>query len=98
MASCEGHLFLKMPPFCRLDRIYPMQIKNKVVIITGASQGIGLATAKLLAGKGAKVVLAARSGYSLKKLEKELPGSLAIPTDMRSEADIKALITQTVEH
>ena len=37
-----------------------MSIQNKVVIITGASSGIGAATAKLLASKGAKVVLAAR--------------------------------------
>lgn len=43
-------------------------IKDKVVIITGASSGIGEATAKLLASKGAKVVLGARREYRLKQI------------------------------
>ncbi|EAZ89884.1 SDR family oxidoreductase [Crocosphaera chwakensis] len=43
-------------------------IKDKVVIITGASSGIGEATAKLLASKGAKVVLGARREQKLKQL------------------------------
>ncbi|GIO25255.1 SDR family oxidoreductase [Oceanobacillus sp. J11TS1] len=45
-----------------------MTIKNKVIIITGASSGIGEATAKLLASKGAKVVLGARREEKLQKL------------------------------
>jgi short-subunit dehydrogenase len=75
-----------------------MQIKDKIIIVTGASQGIGLAAANLLASKGAKVVLAARSEDVIKKLERELPGSFAVPTDMRSEADIQVLITKTIKH
>jgi NADP-dependent 3-hydroxy acid dehydrogenase YdfG len=47
-------------------------IKDKVVIITGASSGIGEATAKLLAGKGAKVVLGARREDQLKQLVDEI--------------------------
>ena len=47
-------------------------IKDKVVIITGASSGIGEATAKLLAGKGAKVVLGARREEKLKQLVDEI--------------------------
>jgi len=47
-------------------------IENKVVIITGASSGIGEATAKLLAGKGAKVVLGARREDRLQKLVEEI--------------------------
>ena len=48
-----------------------MEIKNKVIIITGASKGIGRATAKLLAARGGKVVLAARSTDLINELEKE---------------------------
>jgi NADP-dependent 3-hydroxy acid dehydrogenase YdfG len=47
-------------------------IKDKVVIITGASSGIGEATAKLLATKGAKVVLGARREDNLKRIVDEI--------------------------
>jgi NADP-dependent 3-hydroxy acid dehydrogenase YdfG len=50
-------------------------IKDKVVIITGASSGIGEATAKELASKGAKLVLAARREDRLKKLQDEIQAS-----------------------
>ena len=50
-------------------------IKDKVVIITGASSGIGEATAKLLASKGAKVVLGARRTDKLKRIADEIKQS-----------------------
>jgi short-subunit dehydrogenase len=74
-----------------------MDIKDKVIIITGASSGIGAAAARLLSQKGAKVVMAARSLPKLKELEKELPGSLAIQADMTRGKDIKDLIQKTKE-
>ncbi len=49
-----------------------MTVKDKVVIITGASSGIGAATAKLLAQNGAKVILAARRESRLQELKKEI--------------------------
>ena len=49
-------------------------IRDKVVIITGASSGMGEATAKLLASKGAKVVLGARREQELKQLVDEIQG------------------------
>ena len=71
-----------------------MDIKNKVAIITGASSGIGEATAKLLSQNQVKVVLAARSVDKLKSLEKELPNSLAIPTDMTNEKQIQEMVAK----
>src|SRR3982750_2441056 len=47
-------------------------IKDKVVIITGASSGIGAATARLLASKGAKVVLGARRESELEQIASEI--------------------------
>ena len=75
-----------------------MEIKDKVVIITGASSGIGEATARLLAKNGAKVVLASRNKEKLKKLSKEIPGSFVVVTDMTKEDQIKNLIKKTKEH
>lgn len=75
-----------------------MQIKGKVAIITGASSGIGLATARLFVKKGAKVALAARSKEKLAKLAKELPNSLAVPTDLTKPAELKNLIQKTLKH
>ena len=75
-----------------------MNIKNKIVIITGASSGIGLSTAKLLTEKGAKVALVARSKEKLIKLSKSLPSSLVIQADMSKKVDIKRMIKETYKH
>jgi NAD(P)-dependent dehydrogenase (short-subunit alcohol dehydrogenase family) len=75
-----------------------MDVGDKVVIITGASSGIGLATARLLARHGAKVALAARSRDRLNQLAAELPSSLAIPTDMTSQADIRNMVEKVLQH
>ncbi len=74
-----------------------MEIKNKVAIVTGASSGIGLALARELSRRGAKVVLAARSADKLAELASEIPGSLAIPADMTKPEDILTLIGETKE-
>ena len=75
--------------------------KDKVIIITGASSGIGLASARLFGSMGAKVVMAARS---LEKLESEAPSVsadaenvLCVKTDVTLEEDCRNLIEKTVE-
>jgi NADP-dependent 3-hydroxy acid dehydrogenase YdfG len=58
-------------------------IEDKVVIITGASSGIGEATARLLAGKGARVVLGARRGEKLKRIAEDVRGPEGRPSTGR---------------
>lgn len=75
-----------------------MEIAGKVVLITGASSGIGLATARLFAQKGAKLALAARSTEKLEQPVRELPDALAVPTDLRDEAAVRRMVAQTQEY
>jgi len=78
-----------------------MDIQDKVVIITGASEGIGLATARLFAEAGAKVALAARSADTLHTIVNELHEhhreALAVPTDMRNKDAIEALVDKVFQ-
>lgn len=75
-----------------------MDVKNKIIIITGASSGIGLATARLLTERGAKLALVSRSKEKLETLSKELPESIAIPADMTKPSEIKRMVEQTIAH
>lgn len=74
-------------------------MKNKVVIITGASSGIGKALAQEFAAKGAKLVLAARRLELLEELKKQLATEVVIQqTDVSVEADCQALIEKAVSN
>jgi short-subunit dehydrogenase len=71
-----------------------MDIKDKIAVVTGASSGIGLETARLLVKQGAKVALVARSKDKLDKLSKELLGSVVFTADMSDEKAVRNMIKQ----
>ncbi|NQU85241.1 MAG: SDR family oxidoreductase [Mariniphaga sp.] len=73
-------------------------MKDKVVVITGASSGIGKALAKEFASKGSKLVLGARRIEKLKEIENELPGVEieSVQTDVSKEEDCQILIEKAI--
>ena len=80
-----------------------MDVKGKVVIVTGASSGIGEATAREFGREGAKVVLAARRVERLESLAQEIAEmktgaeTLVAPADLSKLEDIQALVSQTLD-
>jgi NADP-dependent 3-hydroxy acid dehydrogenase YdfG len=72
------------------------KLEGKVAIVTGASSGIGEATAVALAAEGAQVVLAARRGDRLEKLAQQIQANggqaLSILTDATDEAQIRQMV------
>jgi short-subunit dehydrogenase len=73
-----------------------MHIRDQVVLITGASQGIGAATALAFAKRGAKLALTARSEDRLRSLE--APGAFVVPGDLLEPADRRRVVESTLAH
>src|ERR1700760_798607 len=76
-------------------------ITDKVVVITGASSGIGESTAKLLAQQGARVVLGARRSNRIDAVVQEITASggkaIGFATDVTKRAEVEALIRRAVD-
>lgn len=76
-------------------------ISGKVVAITGASSGIGEATARLLAARGARVALGARRTGRLDEIVAEIGAAggsaIACEVDVTSEADVLGFVTRTTD-
>lgn len=82
---------------------FPDFFRRKVVIITGASRGIGKSLAFALAVRGAHLVLASRNEDQLKEVAKRCEAlhrqieTLVVPTDVTDEAQLQRLIDRTLE-
>ncbi len=95
---------IKLPKIKNREKVIQggKKFKGKVVIITGASSGIGKACAFEFAKQGAKVVLAARRENKLKEIETEIKqqggDTFFVKTDVKKIEDCKNLIKKTAEH
>jgi short-subunit dehydrogenase len=71
---------------------------NKVVLITGASSGIGAATARAFDKAGAKVAIAARRKEKLIEVAAELHDAFIIETDLSNELNVTEMVDTTIRH
>src|SRR6266436_8673202 len=77
------------------------ELQNKVVLVTGASGGIGSAIARKFAGEGAKLVLHYRSGQArIKSLQRQIQQveTLALKADLTKESEVHRLFAQSLNH
>ena len=76
------------------------KLQDQVIVITGASSGIGLATARMAARNGAKVILCARNQDAVRDIERELTAqgfvARAVPADVSNEADVRRLADEAI--
>lgn len=79
-----------------------LSMKDRVVVITGSTRGIGLATARLFGEHGARLVIASRKAEACAEVAAELAAdgieTLAVPTHIGERADCDRLIAATVAH
>lgn len=91
-----------------MQRQQELDLAGKVVIITGASRGIGKQAAQSFARRGANLVLAARTvepdavlpgtlGETLARIEQLGASAIAVPADLASEADLQRLVSVAVD-
>ncbi|XP_023936208.1 3-oxoacyl-[acyl-carrier-protein] reductase FabG-like [Bicyclus anynana] len=74
-----------------------MGFKNKVVIVTGASSGIGASTAIAFSAAGAEVVMVGRNEAKLKSVAAKCKNPLVLIADMRKDDDVKRIMDQTIK-
>lgn len=89
----------------KLEQLFEKKVRDKVILITGASSGIGLTTAKKLASAGAHVLLVARTEETLKEVQSEIEsqgGKASIfpcdLNDMQAIDEVSQHILESVDH
>ncbi len=78
------------------------KLNEQVIVITGATSGIGLVTARMAAGRGARLILAARNEEALRRLVNETAASGAqavyVVADVGKQADVRRIAEKAIEH
>ena len=74
-----------------------MKLKNKVVLITGGSRGIGKSIGELFAQHGAQVVLTSKNEKVLEKTSEKIKKSFYVAGDVKNEKDVKEVVNKTIQ-
>ena len=74
-----------------------MKLAEKVALVTGASRGIGLSTAKILAENGAKVAMTAKDSDRLQNSSQRVPNSICISGDIKNSDDVKNIVKKAID-
>ena len=79
------------------DPLARFRLDGRVVLVTGASSGLGTRFARVAAAAGARVVLAARRVDRLEALVAELPGAVAVPSDLTEPGGPERCVAEALE-
>ncbi len=74
-----------------------LQLEGKAAIVTGASRGLGLASARALAAEGCRVCMCARGQDALERSVAEVPGAIAVPADLSTAEGARKVVDAALQ-
>lgn len=97
VATASNVSAMSTTPTAALDPLSMFRLDDQIVIVTGASSGLGHRFARVLHAAGATVVVAARRADRLRDLVSDMPNALAVSADLSQPEDRERLVAETID-
>jgi NAD(P)-dependent dehydrogenase (short-subunit alcohol dehydrogenase family) len=97
VATARNVSAMSTTPIAALDPLSMFRLDDQIVIVTGASSGLGHRFARVLHAAGATVVVAARRADRLRDLVVEMPNAMAVSADLSQPEDRERLVAETID-